>query len=74
MLGRLRAARERAGLTQQAVAHRLAVPQSWVAKSESGERRLDVIELARLATLYGVALQDLVPPVSLARPTPQPNG
>jgi hypothetical protein len=37
-LKRLRAARERAGLTQVEVARRLRVPQSYVSKSESGER------------------------------------
>ena len=37
-------ARERAGLTQQQVAKRLQRPQSFVAKYEGGERRLDVLE------------------------------
>jgi len=51
-LQRLRAAREGAGLTQVEVARRLRVPQSYVSKCESGERRVDVIELAALARLY----------------------
>ena len=38
------AARGKAGLTQQAVAKRLKWPQSFVAKVEGGERRLDVLE------------------------------
>lgn len=38
------AARKEAGLTQQEVGHRLKRPQSYVAKYEGGERRLDVIE------------------------------
>jgi transcriptional regulator with XRE-family HTH domain len=38
------AARRRAGLTQHEVASRLRRPQSFVAKYEGGERRLDVIE------------------------------
>jgi transcriptional regulator with XRE-family HTH domain len=37
-------ARKQAGLTQQQVADRLRKPQSYVAKYEGGERRLDVIE------------------------------
>lgn len=51
-LKRLRAARERAGLTQVQVAARLKVHQSFVSKSESGERRVDVVELAAFARLY----------------------
>jgi transcriptional regulator with XRE-family HTH domain len=38
------AARRKAGFTQQEVAIRLKRPQSFVAKYEGGERRLDVIE------------------------------
>jgi transcriptional regulator with XRE-family HTH domain len=41
----LRVARENAGLSQRDLAVRLKVPHSWVAKVESGERRIDVIEL-----------------------------
>ena len=51
-LDRLKAARESAGLTQAEVAQALGRPQSFVSKCESGERRLDVIELAEFAELY----------------------
>jgi transcriptional regulator with XRE-family HTH domain len=37
-------ARKSAGLTQAEVAGRLQKPQSFVAKYENGERRLDVLE------------------------------
>ena len=47
------AARERAGLTQREAAERLGRSQSFVAKSESGERRVDVIELGEFARIYG---------------------
>ena len=53
---RLRQARESARLTQVEVATKLNVPQSFVAKCESGERRVDVIELKVLASIYGCAL------------------
>lgn len=43
------AARKKAGLTQQQVAERLGRPQSFVAKYEGGERRLDVIEFLQVA-------------------------
>lgn len=43
------AARKKAGLTQAEVAERLGRPQSFVAKYEGGERRLDVVELIQVA-------------------------
>lgn len=42
-------ARRKANLTQQAVAKRLGRPQSFVAKYEGGERRLDVLEFIEVA-------------------------
>ena len=46
----LRAARDSAGLSQRALASRLGVPHSWVAKVESGERRIDLLEFLRFMT------------------------
>lgn len=47
-------ARRKAGLTQQAVAKRLKRPQSFVAKYEGGERRIDVLEFLEIvAALEG---------------------
>jgi transcriptional regulator with XRE-family HTH domain len=37
--------RKNAGLTQRDVARRLKVPPSWVAKVETGERRIDFVEM-----------------------------
>ena len=51
-LDRLREARMDAGLTQAQVARRMGRRQSFVSKVESGERRVDVVELAELAKLY----------------------
>ena len=47
------AARKRAGLTQQDVADRLGRPQSFVAKYEGGERRLDVVEFLQVTAAIG---------------------
>ena len=49
----LRRAREDAQLTQVEVALRLRKPQSYVSKSEAGERRVDVIELLEFLHVYG---------------------
>lgn len=46
-------ARRKAGLTQQQLAERLGKPQSFVAKYEGGERRLDVIEFIAVAQAIG---------------------
>jgi transcriptional regulator with XRE-family HTH domain len=48
------AARKGAGLTQEEVAKRLGKPQSFVAKYEGGERRVDVIEFLEIARALGV--------------------
>ncbi len=45
------AARKAAGLTQQQVADQLGKPQSFVAKFEGGERRLDIVEFVTIAKL-----------------------
>lgn len=42
-------ARSNAGLTQAAVAAKLRRPQSFVSKCETGERRLDIVELIDFA-------------------------
>lgn len=49
----LRLARERAGMSQRQLAGILRVPHSWVAKVESGERRIDVIESCWFLTACG---------------------
>ena len=55
-LERLRAARQRSQLTQAEAARRLGKPQSFVSKCESGERRVDFVELLVFSRLYGVDL------------------
>ena len=47
------AARERAGFTQQQLADKLGKHQSFVAKYEGGERRIDVIEFLHIARALG---------------------
>jgi len=48
----LKEARLEAGLSQQAVADKIRKPQSYISKIESGERRLDVAEMKKLAKIY----------------------
>ena len=57
---KLRKARIDAGLTQAEAADRLGKPQSFVSKCESGERRVDSVELRAFARLYGKDLDYFV--------------
>ncbi len=49
----IREARLNAGLTQAKLAQKLGKPQSYIAKYETGERRLDVIELLDILDAIG---------------------
>jgi ribosome-binding protein aMBF1 (putative translation factor) len=56
----LRDARSQAGLTQAELAKRLAHPQSFISKYESGERLLDIVELRHVCRSLGISLVDFV--------------
>ena len=47
-------ARKKSGFTQQQLADKLKKPQSFVAKYENGERRLDMAEFMTIAEELGV--------------------
>ena len=49
----LRKARLQAGFTQVQVAKKLRRPQSHISNIESGQQRVDVVELKRFAKIYG---------------------
>ena len=49
---KLRKARMEMGLTQVQVAKKLKRPQSHISNIESGQQRVDVVELQRFAKLY----------------------
>ncbi len=52
--------RRAAQLTQQQVADRLGKPQSYVAKVEGAERRIDVLEFAALVKAMGSNPKELL--------------
>jgi len=56
----LRQKRLNVGLRQSDLAARLRQPQSFVSKYESGERRLDLIELEQICHALGVSLVEFV--------------
>ncbi len=53
LLEGLKKARRDAGVTQAELAERLGTVQSFVAKTEAGERRLDVVEFVRVFEALG---------------------
>lgn len=52
--------RKAVGMSQTEVATRLGRPQSYIAKIEGGERRIDFVELIDLAQVIGLDLEALV--------------
>lgn len=58
-------AREAAGLTQVEVAARLGRPQSFVAKYEGGERRLDIVEFIQVCAALGVDSHSVISDMNL---------
>ena len=61
---RLKQARLDAGLRQLDVAQQLAKPQSYIAKMESGERKLDFIEVLDICSSLGIDPCALIKDVS----------
>lgn len=56
---RLKNAREYAGFSQEEVATYLNIPRSAVSLLESGARRVEALELKRLAKLYQRSMEEL---------------
>jgi transcriptional regulator with XRE-family HTH domain len=60
LIERLVARRKELGLTQQAVADRVGMHQQNVSRFETGERRLDAVELVDVAAALGLSAADLL--------------
>lgn len=56
----LREVRHEAGLTQIELAQRLGRTQSLVSDIESGQRRVDIVELRTICGALGLSLEQLV--------------
>lgn len=61
-------ARTAAGVTQVELAERLGRPQSFVAKIEGGDRRLDVIEFLQITAELNVDPEPIIKSVLAALP------
>lgn len=60
MLELLRQIRHEAGLRQVDLAEKLGEPQSFISKYESGERRLDLLEVRFICQAMGITLTQFV--------------
>jgi transcriptional regulator with XRE-family HTH domain len=60
LLELLKQVRTDAGLRQVDLAARLKQPQSYISKYESGERRLDLLELNQVCKACGISLVEFV--------------
>lgn len=60
LLALLRETRTKAGLTQAELASRLHRDQTFVSKYETGERRLDILELRDVCRALSVDFKDFV--------------
>ncbi|MBA8900029.1 helix-turn-helix transcriptional regulator [Phyllobacterium sp. P30BS-XVII] len=67
LIAMLIAKREAAGFTQAELADTLGEYQSFVARLESGQRRVDVVELIGLAQVLGFDAAQLVKAIEAVR-------
>lgn len=67
-------ARKATGLTQAELADALGKPQSFVAKYENGERRIDVIEFVDIASALSIPAADLLARIEPAVTKPSRRG
>jgi transcriptional regulator with XRE-family HTH domain len=56
----LKGIRREKGLTQVVLAEKMRKPQSYVSKYESGEKRLDLVELRQVCQALEISLIDFV--------------
>jgi transcriptional regulator with XRE-family HTH domain len=56
----LRKFRKDKGIRQVELAQKLGVPQSFISKYESGDRRLDILELRQVCDAIGISLQKFI--------------
>ena len=66
LISELKLARKNAGCSQQHLAEKVGHPQSYIAKIENGERRVDVVEFLELIHAMGASWDQVLTQVDLA--------
>ena len=56
----LKRTRQNMGIRQVELAKKLGVPQSFISKYESGDRRLDILELRKVCLAMGISLEEFI--------------
>jgi transcriptional regulator with XRE-family HTH domain len=74
LIATLVAVRHAAGIRQQGLAEKFGRPQSFIAKYEGSERRIDVIEFIAIAEALGADPVKLFHDFVAGRPGPQTVG
>jgi len=65
LLAALKDARLKAGVTQFEASTKLKKHPPYISKIESGERRIDVVELHELCVIYGVPVSKILRKVGI---------
>lgn len=77
LIAMLVAVREKAGIRQQPLAEKLGKPQSFIAKYEGGERRIDLIEFVAIARALDAdplkLFREFLAGESATKPAPKPR-
>ncbi|AWK42440.1 helix-turn-helix domain-containing protein [Photorhabdus laumondii subsp. laumondii] len=69
----LRETRLEKGITQEKLAQAFGRPQSFIAKVENGERRLDVVEFVHMAGLLSLNPAQILDKIKLKKPSLNSN-
>ncbi|VAX35220.1 hypothetical protein MNBD_UNCLBAC01-242 [hydrothermal vent metagenome] len=57
---KLKKARQEAGLDQEKVAKKIGATQSYISKLESGQRKIDIVQLKELSKIYKKKISDFI--------------
>lgn len=61
LIEKLKTARLQSGLDQQQVADKLGRTQSYISKLESGQRRIDLVQIKEFAKIYKKSIEHFLP-------------
>ena len=63
----LKSRRTALNLTQAVIAEKLGVPQAYVSKYETGQRRIDIVELLDICNVLNLSISSLLTEINKAK-------